>query len=184
MIDGSHLARILVDPKIGPALKRVYGRDGMTRLKRISNELYLIDRQYRAKGGVEITPDKPGWLLQLGGTLIGTRVGAKFAGARGSALKLASAGSNTMQVFMNHMMKGQMREALKDSLDDPKLYTALLKHNLKMPKRERLKLEMTLRAWMLGSGAHLFTEEELGSLRRDTRKEPSISLPTGTPPTL
>lgn len=161
IIDGAKLKLILGDNKKRWALNRIYGKDGMNRLKRISHELDLIDRQSRSKGGIEISPDKPGFLLQLGGTLIGTRLGASMAGKRGSALKLASEGSNIMQRFMNHMIKGQMRQVLIDAVDDPKLYKALLEYNVKLPAAQKGQMEATLNAWMIQRGLHMLPEDEL-----------------------
>lgn len=185
VIDGEMLDTILRTKSSGVALARLFGPDEMKRLRRISHELGLIAKQDKAKGGVDIAPDKPGWLLKLGGTLVGTRAGANIAGTRGSALKLASAGSNAMQIFMNHMMNGQMRKAMVAAADNKPLYNALLNHNTDLPTLPRIKFEKAIKAWMLSTGNEFLTVEEIELLKKgESFKKPAWSRPSGTPPNL
>ena len=184
-IDGEMLDTLLKAKGSGVALARLFGPDEMKRLRRISHELSLFAKQAKSKGGVAIDPDQAGWLLKLGGTLIGTRAGAGIAGNRGSALKLASAGSNIIQVLMNHMMKDQMRKALVAAVDDKALYNALMNHSTDLPRLPRLKFEAKLKAWMLSTGSEFLSVEEIDLLKKGKPfNKPAYSLPRGTPPNL
>ena len=158
VIDASKFIRTVNDPKIRPALGRIYGK-GMSRLDGIGKRLHLLEKQAKSKGGIVIDPDEAGWMLKLAGTWAGTRAGAKL-GKGGASLKLASAGSNIMKTFLDTMMKGQMRKVLLDAVDDPELYKALLTHNLKDPVAQA-KATSLLKTWMLGTGSHYFTPEQL-----------------------
>lgn len=182
-IDGQVIARMLDDKKQRRALIRLFGLDGTRRLKGISERLYRLDLESNAKGGIDIAPDKPGVLIRFLGTWGGTK--ASKLGSGGSQLKLASTGSKIVDTLMNAVYKGKMRGVLKEAVDSEPLYKALLEYNTNLPKAKLINIERNLRAWMLGSGAHLFTEEELAEIKGKPRSQPATpSRPTGTPPYL
>jgi hypothetical protein len=156
-------------------LSKVFSPDEIKNLKRSADLLARIERQRKTGETVPIINDRPAWLLDIAGRIVGAKAGAALSQTPGGSIQAASIGSSAVRDFMQRMTANKAKQLIIDALSDPALMQALLEHrpNLKL---ERAKHEGVIRSWMLAAGSRLLTPEELEKARREEDQRRQVGL--------
>lgn len=146
LLDGQKLKNFV--SKNSSSLKEVFSKEEMARLVKISDEASRINAA--ARKGIQINKildDTPNVLVDMISRISGAQIGGRLgAGAAGTPLVAAGAGSRAVRAITNKIPIGRVKDVLIDATLDPKLMNVLLT-KIDSPV-EMAKVERMLHAYL------------------------------------
>lgn len=125
-LDANALAKVLADPKLTSAMKRIFTDAELTRMKAMSRELAKAQATASADIGTELSGAKANRLLEWVARIGAARHGADLGGGSGGSIQTAQMASSRMKELLNHLASDKASQMIADAVTDPALFKALL----------------------------------------------------------
>lgn len=163
ILSGRGLNALLQDNRTMKAVSSVLSSDEVSRLQRIASELTKMET---ARGRLpdvgKPMDDLPNSVIHYIGTVLAARQGAALgAGTSGASLKTASEASKRFGKVLARLTNDSAEELIKDAIDDPKLFRALLmRTGGKGAELNRKIVTQRMNAWLAGPGSRVLEDED------------------------
>jgi hypothetical protein len=164
-LNGMKLERMLKDPNMEKSLLNLFSKKELDGLKHSAMQMTRIQKLSTMKGAVEIMADKPGWLVDRIGRIMGARVGGQLGGK--GAIQSAGMASESVKKFLNGLTSDKARQLVIDAMQKPDLMKSLLTHkNGKVSKRQ----ERIIRNYMLSTTGSRLADQAVLELAEEEKK--------------
>jgi len=153
--------------KMGPAVKKLFTPDQLSRIEQIQKDLILLEKRVGANASKEgMLGDKPSKMVEMVARLAGAKLGTIFAReTKTGGIQAQAIVSQRFKELANAGVADPASRLLRDSVFDKKLYSEILSIDLK--PGEKLPKEAARR---LNSWAYLVAAEYGANLSEDNNQ--------------
>lgn len=126
VLKSDRLISAITKPENEAALRAIFDKGELSRMKRLASELAKAERGSSANIGESLSGARASQLIEIPLRIIAARRGADLGGGGGASIQTAQMASSRMRDAVNSLASDKAAQMLADAVTDPQLFRALL----------------------------------------------------------